>query len=71
MTDQMLEGLTQIIISLKPSERRKLWGRLLRSRALSEDEQDVLLIETRRPEPSRPYAEIRRELAKIGVRSKH
>jgi hypothetical protein len=66
MTQQMLEGITQIILSLKPSERRKLWGHLIRTRALSEDEADILLIETRRAEPSRPYSEIRKELIRKG-----
>ena len=64
MTEQLVVGLTQVILSLKPAERRKLWGSLIRSHALSEDEEDTLLIETRRLEPSRPYAEIRRELVK-------
>ena len=64
MTEQMLEGLSQVILALKPSERRQLWGKLVRSHALSEDEEDVLLIETRRHEPCRPYSEIRQELKK-------
>ena len=64
MTEQMLEGLTKIILSLKPAERRQLWGKLARSHALSEAEEDALLIETRRQEPLRPYAEIRQELQK-------
>jgi hypothetical protein len=64
MTEQMLEGLTKIILSLKPSERRKLWGKLVRTHALGEEEEDALLIETRRHEPCRPYSEIRQELKK-------
>ena len=64
MTQQLLEGLTKIILSLKPAERRELWGSLIRARALSEDDEDILLIESRRHEPSRPYAEIRKELVK-------
>jgi hypothetical protein len=64
MSEQMLEGLTKIILSLKPSERSKLWGNLIRSRGLSQEEGDVLLIETRRHESSRPYSEIREELVR-------
>jgi len=64
MTEQMLQGLTQIILALKPAERRQLWGKLVRSHALGEDEADALLIETRRGEPQRSYSEIRRELVK-------
>ena len=63
---QLVEGLTNIILALKPSARKKLWNKLIEAHALSEDEEDVLLIESRRKEPARPYKEIREELKKSG-----
>ena len=66
MSDTIVEGLTQIIISLKPAQRRRLVNRLVETHALSEDDEDRMLVETRRNEASIPYDEIRRELKRKG-----
>jgi hypothetical protein len=66
MSEAMLDGITQVIESLKPAQRKKLINRLIASHVLSEDEQDLLLIEQRRHEPLIPYSTIRKELVKKG-----
>ena len=62
MSEAMIEGLVQVISSLKKTERRKLINRLVESRVLSEDQEDRLLLEERKHEPSLSYREVRSEL---------
>ncbi|HUT55252.1 MAG TPA: hypothetical protein VM658_17820 [bacterium] len=66
MNDSMVEGLAQVILSLKPAQRRRLVNKIVESNLLTEDEEDQLLIEARKSEPSIPYAEIRNELKRKG-----
>ena len=66
MSDVMVEGLTQVILSLKPRQRRLLITKLVNSRVLDEDAEDRLLLELRKDEPSAPYHEVRKDLCKKG-----
>jgi hypothetical protein len=66
MRDGMVDGITVIIKALSPAQRRRLARRLIEEHVFSEDEEDVLLFETRKHESSRPYSEIRTELVRKG-----
>jgi len=66
MSDALIEGISQVIFSLKPTQRRRLLKHLIDSNVLSEDEEDLLTIELRKDEPKIPYKEIRRDLKKKG-----
>lgn len=66
MSDALIDGLSQVIFSLKPTQRRQLLNRLVDSHVLSEDEEDALLVELRKDEAPIPYKKIRRDLKKKG-----
>ena len=64
---QIVEELKSTILSLRPSARKKLWDELIKTNAFSEDEEDILILQTRKNEEGgRPYKEIRKELIKRG-----
>ena len=52
--DQVIEGVISIIKGLEPKKRRSFFKRLVSSGVLTEDEQDILIIESRRGGPTRP-----------------
>lgn len=66
MGNTIVDGLTTVILSLKPRERRRLITRLVDSHVLSEDEEDRLLIEQRKDEISIPFREVVKELKEKG-----
>jgi hypothetical protein len=55
--NQVVEGVLTIVRGLKKRERREFLTRLVRSEILTKDEQDILVIESRRKAPSRPLDE--------------
>ncbi len=56
--DQVIEGLFTIIRGLDRGKRAQLFKKLIDRGVLSEDEQDILVIESRRHEPSLPLEEV-------------
>jgi hypothetical protein len=62
----VVEGLLTIVKGLKPKERREFLSELLRGGILSEDEQDLLLIESRRGGPTRPFHQFVGEMKRKG-----
>ena len=63
---QVVEGVLTIVRGLKERERREFLTRLVRSEILTKDEQDILVIESRRKAPSRPLDEFIEEMKKKG-----
>jgi hypothetical protein len=64
--NQVVEGVLTIVRGLKERERREFLTRLVRSEILTKDEQDILVIESRRKAPSRPLDEFLEEMKKKG-----
>ncbi len=64
--NQIIEGMLTIVSGLKKKERREFLTRLITSGVLSEDEQDILVIESRRGEPTRPLDKFVKEMRKKG-----
>jgi DNA-binding transcriptional regulator YhcF (GntR family) len=64
--NQVVEGVLTIVRGLKERERREFLTRLVRSEILTKDEQDILVIESRRKAPSRPLDEFIEEMKKKG-----
>lgn len=62
--NQIIEGMLTIVSGLKKKERREFLTRLITSGVLSEDEQDILVIESRRGEPTRPLDKFVKEMRK-------
>jgi hypothetical protein len=60
--DQVIEGMLKIIQGLEPRKRRKFFRELLNSGMLSKDEQDILVIESRRDGPARPLEQVARNM---------
>jgi len=58
--------ILRAIPSLSKAERRKLLGNLSRYSDVAEDMHDILLLQERRGERSRPYQEFAKELAAEG-----
>jgi hypothetical protein len=56
--DQVIEGLFTIIRGLDQEQRAQLFRKLLSQVVLSKDQQDILVIESRRHEPSLPLEEV-------------
>jgi hypothetical protein len=57
--DSLIEGLVQVILSLKPAQRRRLIDKLIDRHVLSEDDEDRMIIEMRKDEPTIPYSKIK------------
>ncbi len=66
MSHSMIEGLSQVILTLKPAQRRKLINKLVEEEASSEDEEDRIIVAIRENEPSVPYEKVRQRLKKKG-----
>jgi hypothetical protein len=64
--NQVVEGVLTIVRGLKERERREFLTRLVRSEILTKDEQDILVIESRRKAPTRPLDEFTKEMKKKG-----
>lgn len=64
--NQIVEGVLTIVRGLRERERREFLTRLVRSEILTKDEQDILVIESRRKAPSRPLDEFIEEMKKKG-----
>jgi DNA-binding transcriptional regulator YhcF (GntR family) len=64
--NQVVEGVLTIVRGLKERERREFLTRLVRSEILTKDEQDILVIESRRKAPTRPLDEFIKEMKKKG-----
>ena len=64
--NQIVDGVLTIVQGLKEKERREFLTRLIRSEILTKDEQDILVIESRRKAPSRPLDEFIEEMKKKG-----
>lgn len=56
--DQVIEGVLTIIKGFDPRKRRIFFKKLVGSGLLTEDEQDILIIESRRGGPTRPIEEV-------------
>lgn len=64
--NQIIDGVLTIIGGLKKKERREFLTRLFTSGILTEEEQDILVIESRRGEPTRPLDEFIKDMRKKG-----
>lgn len=62
--NQIVDGVLTIVRGLKEKDRRGFLARLIMSGILSKDEQDILVIESRRKAPSRPLDEFIEEMKK-------
>ncbi len=63
---QVVEGIITIVQGLSRKSRREFVRRLVESGVLSEDEQDLLLIESRRRGRTRPLNGFVREMKRQG-----
>jgi hypothetical protein len=63
---KVVEGVLTIVKGLKANERKQFLRGLVSSGVLTEDEQDVLVIESRRGGPTRPLDEFVREMRRKG-----
>lgn len=63
---QVVQGMITIVKGLNSRERNELIDALLDSGALSEDQQDAVVIAARRGGKRRPFAAFERELRKQG-----
>ena len=60
--DRVIEGLFTVIRGLGPKKRQELFKKLFSEGMLSKDQQDIMVIESRRGEPSRPLEEVAERL---------
>ncbi len=60
--DQVIEGLFTVIRGLEPKKRQELFKKLFAQGMLSKDQQDIMVIESRRGEPSRPLPQVAERL---------
>jgi hypothetical protein len=63
---QIVEGILTIVKGLKPREREQLVRELLESGVLGEDEQDALVIQSRRGGRTRPLDSFVRDMKRKG-----
>ena len=63
---KVVEGVLTIVGGLKPRERKEFLRGLVSSGLLSEDEQDVLVIESRRGGPTRPLKDFVADMKRKG-----
>ena len=66
--DQVIDGMLTIIQGLEPRKRREFFQELLNSGMLSRDEQDILVIESRRGGPTRPLEKVARNMKRKSSR---
>lgn len=64
--NQIVDGVLSIVSGLRQKERREFLTRLIASGILTQDEQDILVIESRRKAPTRPLDEFVKEMKKKG-----
>ncbi len=63
---QVVEGIVTIVQGLSRTARREFMRRLVESGMLSEDEQDLLVIESRRRGRTRPLTNFVRDMQRKG-----
>jgi hypothetical protein len=64
--NQIVNGVLTIVSGLRQKERREFFARLVTSGILTQDEQDILVIESRRKAPTRPLDEFIKEMKRKG-----
>jgi len=64
--NQIVNGVPTIVSGLRQKERREFFARLVTSGILTQDEQDILVIESRRKAPTRPLDEFIKEMKRKG-----
>lgn len=62
--NQIVDGLLAIVASLNAADRKEFVDRLISSGILKEDVEDVLVIASRRDEPTARYREFRRRVVR-------
>jgi hypothetical protein len=63
---KLVEGVLTIVHGLSPKDRKQLVRGMLDAGLLSEDEQDRLVIENRRKDRTRPFADFVKEMKQKG-----
>ncbi len=64
--NERVNNVLEIVREMDDEERRELIRQLLDSNLISEDEEDALIIDSRRNDPTKPYRDFLEELRKEG-----